>query len=172
MAPLLGEHRRREVAREDHRRAQVDLKRAVDLLVAVVQERAGGRHGCVGDQQVDVSDLPEQAIDLGGLLEIHGERAGAELLREWFEHVGATAREDQLGATPMQRACDRVPDASRRPCQQCGSSGQMLGHGPNTASVAVKPCRWALPPTGPISPAAKNPATGAPASAASAVSAS
>ena len=41
-----------------------------------------------------------------------------------------------------------------------------------TATVAVKPCRKGSPPTGPISPAAKKPAAGAPASSSSRVSAS
>ncbi len=36
---------------------------------------------------------------------------------------------------------------------------------PKTATVAVKPCRKFSPPTGPISPAAKKPAVGAPPSA-------
>jgi len=41
-------------------------------------------------------------------------------------------------------ACPIPPVA---PVSSAVSSGQMLVHGPNTASVAVKPCRWARPPT-------------------------
>lgn len=40
--------------------------------------------------------------------------------------------------------------------------GEESGYGvpvPKTRIDAVKPCRWLRPPTGPISPAAKNPAT-------------
>ena len=40
----LGDHRLRQVSREDHRRAQVHLQRAVDLLVGVLQQRARARH--------------------------------------------------------------------------------------------------------------------------------
>src|SRR5690242_3177285 len=160
------------MASEDHGRTQVHLQRAVDLLIGVLQQRSGARHGRVGDEEVDVAGFGEQALDLGGLLEVDRERARSQLVGERLEHVRAPPGQYELHAASVQRAGDRMPDASGRPCQQRLSSGQMLGHWPNTASVAVKPCRWDRAPTGPISPAAKNPATGAPDSAASAASAS
>jgi hypothetical protein len=64
-----------------------------------------------------VARFGEQALDLGGLLEVDGERARAQLLGERLEHVGAPPGQYELHAAAMQRTGDRMPDASRRPCQ-------------------------------------------------------
>ena len=71
-----------------------------------------------------------------------------------------------------ERAGDRVADAAGGAGHQHvpayrRSRRRSVSHPPstqpgNTARVAVKPCRKLRPPTGPISPAAKNPAAGAP----------
>ena len=60
------------------------------------------------------------------------------------------------------------PSPPRRAGEQDGPPGEV--HGGKTATVAVKPCRNGSPPTGPISPAAKKPAAGAPASSSSSAS--
>ena len=118
-------HRRREHARHDDRGAQVDVERAVDLLEAEALERPRAREGRVGDEDVDVAGLAEQAIDLGGIAEIDGERASVELGGQGLEHVGAPAREDQLGAVPVQLAGDRVADAAGGAGEQDGGAGDL-----------------------------------------------
>ena len=68
-------------------------------------------------------------------------------------------------ALGVQAARDGVAEPARRAGEQDGPPGEV--HAGNTATVAVNPCRKGSPPTGPISPAAKKPAAGAPASSSS-----
>ncbi len=154
-------HALAEQAAEHHRRAQVDVQRAVDLLDAEVQERAGGGHARVGHEDVGAGGLVRQALHRVGIGEVDGEHAAAGLRRQRLEHVGAPAGQDERRARAGETARDRVADATRR----AGDEGRAAGdvHPGNTATVAVKPCRKLIPPTGPISPAAKKPAAGAPA---------
>jgi hypothetical protein len=52
---------------EQHRRAQVDVERAVDLLGREgVQLAAPGQPG-IGDQHVDLADGSDQAVDVAAL---------------------------------------------------------------------------------------------------------
>ena len=89
---------------------------------------------------------------------------------------------DELRAARGERPGDRLPEPAGRAGEQdpgtielhranSSSSGAEPPHA-NTATVAVKLCRKYPPPTGPISPAAKNPAAGAPARASATASAS
>jgi hypothetical protein len=84
---------------EDDRSAQVDLDRAVDLLERERVQGAGSRQGGVGDQDVDVSGLADQALQLGTGAEVNGERACAELGGQPLQHLAAAAGQDQLRAT-------------------------------------------------------------------------
>ena len=129
-----------------------------------------GRQARVGDEDIDVRVVARQALDRGQVGEIdrHGRRAG--LGRERLEHLGTAAGEHQPRALGVQAARDRVAEPARRAGEQDGPPGEV--HAGNTATVALKPCRKGSPPTGPISPAAKKPAAGAPASSSSSATAS
>ena len=88
---------------------------------------------------------------------------------ERLEHLGAAARQRQRRAARGQRPRDRLAQPTGRAGQQDTRTVELHA---NTATVAVKQCRKYPPPTGPISPAAKKPAAGAPASASATASAS
>src|SRR5205085_678295 len=90
------------------------------------------------------------------------QRAAAELLGQRIEHIRAAPGEQQLRPPVAEGSGDRVAQPARRAREQHGPSRDV--HGGKIATVAVNPCRKLSPPTGPISPAAKNPAAGAPAS--------
>src|SRR3954449_9877812 len=77
---------------------------------------------------------------------------------------------DQPRIGAVQAAGDGLAETARRAGEQDGPPGEV--HRGNTATVAVNPWRNGSPPTGPISPAAKNPAAGAPANSSSSASAS
>ncbi len=101
------------------------------------------------EQQPD-SARPERAGDrgadaAGGAGEQR--RAAGELKASASRHGGQSRRR-----------------AARRPARpgSAPAPGRRPGQPGNTASVAVNPCRKLRPPTGPISPAAKNPAAGTP----------
>ena len=98
--------------RKQHRRAQVDIERAIDLIAREALEPSRRGYAGVGDQDVDLSGLLEEAIDLGGVAEIDGERARLELLGERLEHVGSPTGEDQLSAEVTQRPRDRLAQAA------------------------------------------------------------
>ena len=104
----------------------------------------------------------------------HAHRAAAGLGRERLEHLGPPRRSARAAApraaSARAIACPRPPGGAGRR-QHVRAPGRASVHG-KTATVAVKPCRNDSPPTGPISPAAKKPAAGAPASASATVSAS
>ena len=90
--------------------------------------------------------------------------------------TSAAACEHDARAPAHERARDRLPSPPLAPVDNAvrpprfmrepshDSRGFRCGDSPyaNTATVAVKPCRNDSPPTGPISPAAKKPAAGAP----------
>ena len=128
-----------------------------------------GQRG-VRDEHVGVADLGQQPRDLVRPREVAGDRAARQLGRQRLEHVGAAAGQHEPRARARRRARDRVPDAPGRPGEQDRAPAEV--HRAKTATVAVKLCRKYSPPTGPISPAAKNPAAGAPASSAAIASAS
>ena len=105
----------------------------------------------------------EQRVELCAVGEVDGDALGAELGGEAFEDVGPAAGEDEGRAAGGARPRDGVADAAGGAGEQDGAVAKLHGQA-NTATVAVKACRKFAPPTGPISPAAKNPAAGAPAS--------
>ena len=145
-------------------------------------ERPLAGHAGVGDQHVDVAGLARSGgRPRRGSARSHGHRPRAELGRERLEHVRTTARQDEARAARGERPRDRVAEPAggageedrraRRgspanpPARRSSRArADRARHGPKTATVAVKPCRKYSPPTGPISPAAKKPAAGAPAS--------
>src|SRR5207302_9415124 len=88
----------------------------------------------------------------------------ADPLGAGCQHPQQTAGLGQAGlvATEPARGLDRAPDqvgVVGRPfvARQAGLNRQAGSK--NTARVAVKPCRKARPPTGPISPPQKKPAS-------------
>ena len=164
------DHRLRQRARQHHRGAQVHRQRAIDLLDAERRQQARTGQPRVGDERVDVGALVRQALDRLRVGEVDGQRARARLGGEWLEDLGAPPGEHELGAGRAQAPRDGMAQTARRAGEQDGPPGEV--HGGKTATVAVNPCRNGSPPTGPISPAAKKPAAGAPASSSSSVRAS
>ena len=53
----------------------------------------------VGDQHVHLTGLGDQPLDLGAIGEVGDDRASAELTAQRLQRVGATAAEDELGAS-------------------------------------------------------------------------
>src|SRR5439155_15086825 len=88
-----------------------------------------------------------------------GHRHGEDPGRRRGTRPGAGAPAGEV--RPVHDRPARWPGGGRRPC-----SGQLVGAEParsmKTTTLAVNPWRKFLPPTGPSSPAQKNPATGAP----------
>src|SRR5581483_4318490 len=74
--------------------------------------------------------------------------------RAWPAAIGPA------GAGRRDRPGGRGPPRSARPATAYRTGASP--HPGKIATVAVNPCRKLSPPTGPISPAAKNPAAGAP----------
>ena len=118
----------------------------------------------------------EQAVDVARSAEVGRDARGRRSRRR---AAPARRRGGPSATSTAPRAASAraiaVPEAAGR-ARHAGRSGRAAPSGAraygNTATVAVKLCRKCSPPTGPISPAAKNPAAGAPSSASATASAS
>ena len=160
-------------AGEQHRRAQVDVERAVDLLDGERLDRGRwpGSAALATRTSTGAGVLRPAASTRVAVGEVaRRARAPPSLGGQRLEHVGAAAGEHQRarrGARARGRSPARArrvaPVTSTRPCRR-GSCDRARMPRRRAPTVAVKPCRNVSPPTGPISPAAKNPAAGAPAS--------
>jgi hypothetical protein len=73
------DHARGELAREDHRRTQVDRERAVDLLDGERGELAAARKPGVGHQHVDLRAFARQPQYCRGVGEVDRQRARLRL---------------------------------------------------------------------------------------------
>src|SRR5581483_2455584 len=109
----------------------------------------------------------ERCVEGRGVLELvqgDGEDALAGRLRIDREHLvaggGQPARERPVAGPDLEHARGRRRKvrAGERPDLD-GEHARAPYRSRKTASVAVNPCRKALPPTGPISPPQKNPAS-------------
>ena len=125
--------------REQHRRAQVDGQRAVDLLGENEFSRPLPGQPGVGDEHVDLARLGEQPRRRVGLGEVGDDRAPAELGRQRLEHVGAPPGQRQHARRARASAArDRLPEPAGRAGQQDPRAVELHA---NTATVAVKLCR-------------------------------
>ena len=165
MSRASGGHPRPQMLGKDDRRAQVHVERAVDLLLAVVVEAPGGGQRGVGHQHVDLAGTLGEPPDVPPIGEVGLHDLASDLARQILEHLDPAPGEDELRAPLGQRARDRVAEATGRAGQQRALARELhpsaQAYAPKIATVAVKPCRKLAVPTGPISPAAKNPAAGA-----------
>ena len=102
---------------QEHRRAEVDVEHAVDLLGRVLLDAAAARHGRVGDEDVrGASLLVGKPRDRLAIREVAGHRASAELRGERLEHAGAPPGQDERRrrAPPGRaRSRDRCPRSPR-----------------------------------------------------------
>ena len=149
-----GGHRLAQQPAQDHRRAQVDRQRAVDLRDGEGGDRPAGRQRGVGDQDVDPP--ASRASDSGapGLGEIAHDRPAPGLDRDRLERVGAPAGQDERRAAGGEPARQRRPEPARRAGEEHGAPGERHGaitaaapraspepparpHGAKTATVAV-----------------------------------
>ena len=166
---------------ERDRRAQVDLEHHVDLLLRELGQHAAGGQRRVEHEHVDLERLARQALDLVAVAEIAGDGAAAPARRRAARSTSvrrpvrirsapraANARAIAAPRPPVAPVISTLPLTKRTSPEQCRSNSLariaaqtrcQLG---KTATVAVNPCRKLRPPTGPISPAAKNPAAGIP----------
>ena len=133
------------------------------------RQLAAGRQRGVGDQHVDGAGLVEQPRRGARVGEVRRDGPAAQLGRERLERLGAPAGQHDRRAARGEPARDRAAEPARRAGEQDRAPAEVHA---KTATVAVKPCTKYSPPTGPISPAAKKPAAGAPPSAASSAEAS
>src|SRR5207302_7503305 len=116
--------------------------------------------------------LLDQAIHVLAARQIGRDRPRPQLRRQRLEQLTPPAAQDQLRAVRRERAGDGMTDPAAGSGQQHGPRESRHEPRGKTARVAVKPWRKLRPPTGPISPAAKKPAVGAPPSSRSIASAS
>ena len=148
-------------------------------------DAAAARDARVGDQDVDRTGLLDQPHQrLVGSVRSHamarppvsaasGSSTSVRLpVSTTLAPRRASARAIACPSPPLAPVNDAVrpPRFMREPSTTRAFRAE-FGYA-NTATVAVKPCRNDSPPTGPISPAAKKPAAGAPASWSATVSAS
>ena len=166
VAAAARDHALGQRPRQHDRRAQVDVERAVDLLDAERLEHArwpGAPRWRRARRRRRHS--PSRRVDRARSARSH-----------------ATARPPISAASGSSTSARRPVSTSRAPR---AASARAIAwpmppvapvsstrprpsevHRAKTATVAVKPCRKYSPPTGPISPAAKKPAAGAPPSSA------
>jgi tRNA dimethylallyltransferase len=97
-----------------NRSGEVGLDDAIELVLGERIERAGGGHGGVGDEHVDVGVRGQQGPQGLAIGEIARRRDRAELGGERVEEVSVAAREDQLRALGLERPRHRSPKATRR----------------------------------------------------------
>ena len=161
-------------ARQHDRRAQVDLERAVDLVR--VEARAGRRSRAA--RRSRRACRRRRTRPRGAATSARSARSAAMTRVPAPSSAASGSRTSvrrplSVSCAPalMQAPRDRVPDAACGAGEQGGAAGDDHGRQSRrrrgaqappakTATVAVKPCRKFSPPTGPISPAAKNPAHG------------
>src|ERR1700727_3484059 len=95
MAAAALHHRWQQRPRERDRGAEVDLERAIDLLLAVLVELAAGRQARICHQDVDAGSdrFLRQSLNLVSRAQVASARPGSEVLRERVEHILATPGE-------------------------------------------------------------------------------
>ena len=176
MAAAPGGHRRRKPSGQRDRRAQVDFEHPVYLLLGQLGEPPAGRHAGARDEDVHLADLADQPVGLIPIRQVAGDRTRPELASQRLERPDSAARKYEARAPGREFPGDRIAEPARGARHQHAAADDAHGgecscvpsrvdarlYLGNSANVAVKPCRKLRPPTGPISPAAKNPAEGAP----------
>ena len=133
-------HRLGQPARHHHRRPQVDRDRAVDVLGGEARDVAAAREAGVRDQHIHVAGPVEQALHVGRVREVAGDRAAAGLGCERRQHVSAAPGDDERGAPRRhQRAGDRGAEAARGARDQGGASAQLHEAGEPTGTRRRSP---------------------------------
>ena len=125
MAVAARGHRRREVAREHDRRAQVDVERAVDLVRPEGVDPAAGGQRRVGHEHVDLARPARQRRDLLAIGQVGDEHLDprAQIAGQALEHVGLAPADQHRRAAGVQPPRDRDPDPARRAGDQRPGAG-------------------------------------------------
>ena len=101
-----------EAVGEHHRRPEIDVEHAVDVLDTLLLEQARARQTGVGDQDVDVVVIREQPLEAVAVGEVDGDCLRRDLGGQRLEDLCPATAQDQPGAAASERAGHGMTETS------------------------------------------------------------